>query len=138
MSDGLALIGDLVDRGSIDPDADRWLVGAFKAWWRDGADPEGLPRYLRVLPASRSAVATRDYWLGIAAGLLPEQNRAATLQRRCVEFMRKTWPAWRSSSQPPPLADEFDAALFFAADAGAEMRLCARQWRNIVRKSFPE
>lgn len=137
MPESLDLVRRIVERGEIDAATEGWIVAAFSGWWRDGRDPARLGMFMRLPTASRSSVAERNYWLGIAAGELPETDRAATLRRLAGEFMRKTWPQWRRASQPPPSASVLEAALFFAADAGAGMQFCDKQWRNIVRKSFP-
>lgn len=137
MSDAVSFMREIATRKEIDLAAEQWIVRAFSAWWQDGKDPNRLAMFLQLGGPSRSAIAERNHWLLIAASELPQERRAADLQRRVGEFMKSTWPMWRRSTQPPVDAEPFLAALFFAADSGATMQLGERQWRNIARKSLP-
>ena len=138
MNDPMTLARQIATKKEINEAAEAWIISAFSAWWRDGKGPERLAMFLRLPTASRSAIAERDHWLGVSCKELQGDFPASQLAAIVKDFMKNDWPIWRCSSQPPADADPVLAALFFAADSGATMDLGKRQWRNIVRKSFPE
>lgn len=132
MNDPMTLARQIAMNHEINEAAERWIINAFAAWWRDGSDPERLPVFLRLPTGSRYATAERNRWLVIAGSELVDKNRAAALKRLIDSFMNHRWPQWRSSTLPPEDADPIDKALFFAADQGAAMRLTRRQVCNIL------
>lgn len=130
--DPVQLARQIATRREIDDAAERWLVGAFRLWWEDGADPHRLARFLRFPSAKRGAEAERNHWLQQIADELPDHCRAAQLKRLIDDFMATYWPAWKHGSQPPNEATEIEAALFFAATAGAPMDIGRHQIRKIL------
>lgn len=132
MNDPMSLARRIGAKQEINEAAARWIIGAFTAWWRDGSEPERLPVFLRLPTGSRYAIAERNRWLVEAGGELPEKNRAANLKKLIDSFMVQRWPLWRGCTLPPENASAIEAALFFAADQGASMRLTRRQVCNIL------
>lgn len=118
----------------IDAAAERWIVGAFSAWWHDGSDPEKLTTFLRWPTGKRTARASRNYWLRIAADELGGVTPAAELKRSIDAFMRYKWPSWSANSTPPDDASQVEQCLFYAATSGASLRLSRRQLCNIIGK----
>lgn len=132
MTDPTFLARQIALNQEVSDAAERWIVGAFTAWWRDGSNPERLPLFLRLPTGSRQAIAERNRWLVTAAGEISGPNRAAALKKRLDAFLAHTWPKWRGSKLPPEGAAVLEQALFFAADQGANMRLTRRQVGNIL------
>lgn len=130
--DPVQLARQIATRREIDEAAERWLVGAFRLWFEDGGDPHRLTKFLRFPSAKREAEAERNRWLQRIADELPEHNQAANLKRLIDNFMGARWPAWRHEDHPPAEAEEIEAALFFAASAGAPMNIGRHQLRKIL------
>ena len=131
MTEPMTLISRIADTGEIDREAARWLADALRGWWVDGSDPARLATFLRLATGSRFEVCERNRWLRQAGEEMPEHQRAATLFKAIGVFMRQKWPAWRGMSVPPE-CNALDAALFYAADSGASMRITRRTVCNIL------
>jgi hypothetical protein len=115
MSEPLRLARQIAERREIDAAAERWIIGAFQAWWRDGSDPERLAWAFRIPSGKRWAATKRNDYLRTIAADLPEQNRGAAIKVLVDDFMKTTWPGWRHLELPPEDADGAGQILFYAA-----------------------
>lgn len=132
MSDPLHLARYIAERREINAAAERWIVNAFAAWWRGGADPARLAWAFRFPTGARWATTRRDDYLRAVAADLFEPNRGAALKVLIDHFMKETWPAWRDFQEPPDDAESGEQLLFYAARTGAPMRLSRRRINGIL------
>lgn len=132
MSEPLRLARQIAERREIDAAAERWIIGAFRAWSRDGCDPERLAWAFRFQSRKQCAAAMRNDYLCVIGQELPNHNRGAALKDLICGFMGTTWPRWRHLELPPEGADSVDAFLFYAARTGAAMNLSRRHLNRIL------
>lgn len=130
--DHLAVARSIAINREIDAAAEQWLIGCFRRWFDDGADPHQLAKYLRFPSSRRRAEAERNTWLREVAEELPARNQAATLKNLIDEFMAMDWPHLRWESEPPAGIGLIKGGLFFAAAAGAPMTIGRHQLRKIL------
>lgn len=132
MNDPFELARQIAERQEISAAAERWILGAFAAWYRDGSDPRRMAWAFQIPTGARWATTKRDAYLREAAGELLEHKRGAELKSRIDIFLKSTWPRWRELEGPPADADSVEQFLFFAAKTGAPMRLCRRRINGIL------
>lgn len=132
MSAPLELVQQMIRTKEINEAAERWVLGAFAAWYADGSDPTRLAWAFRIPTGERWATTKRNSFLRSAATGLPEYNRGASLKAEIDRFLKVTWPKWRNFAEPPETASSIETFLFYAAATGAPMRLCRRTINRIL------
>lgn len=118
--------------GNVDSEAVAWLQHALRAWLNAGGSPP-LHRYLGLPPATRIAVAVRDFWL--AAAVIEVGLSSTRLHRAACDFENRTWPVWCHLESAPSSATVVEGFLFTARKA-APLPTSRRQFANILEEAL--